>query len=170
MLGVAFTTQITLGNLISLVLVIGVIAGAYYQIRGGRNKEIEASSDFWREQVQPLKDVIDTQNEQLAKAAVALDEQRVAKHEAVALLAAEKLKTDLTGVIKQLAESHAAIVARVELAEQTGTEHFIAAMEGLETRMGKKMDAFTANQKVTTETMQGILHAVSDLNKEIKTR
>ncbi len=170
MLGVAFTTQITLGNLISLVLVIGVIAGAYYQIRGGRNKEIEASSDFWREQVEPLKDVIEEQREQLKLVAAERDEQRTAKHEAMTLLAAEKLKTDLTGIIKQLANSHAEVLARVDAAEQDGVTNVIAALEGLETRMGQKMDAFIANQKVTTETMQGILHAVSDLNKEIKTR
>ena len=170
MLAFGFSTQITLGNIVSLVVFVALAAGAYYRVRGARSAEMEASASFWREQVEPLKDIIETQQEQVATAQKEREEQQRLRLALVTELQAEKLKTDLSGVIKQLAESHAAIVARVETAEKVGVEHMVSAISDLETKMTAHFEALAETQQAVTDTMRGLLHGVSDLNKKISAR
>ena len=170
MLGFAFSTQITLGNVISLVVFLALATGAYYRVKGARSDELEASAAFWRQQVEPLKDIIETQQKQLDGAVAEREEQQKIQRELTNQLHSEKLKTDLSGVIKQLAESHAAIVARVETAEKVGVEHMVSAISDLETKMTAHFEALAETQQAVTDTMRGLLHGVSDLNKKISAR
>ena len=170
MLGFAFSTQITLGNVISLVVFLALATGAYYRVKGARSEEMEASASFWRQQVEPLKDIIETQQKQLDSAVAEREEQQKIQRELTNQLHSEKLKTDLSGVIKQLAESHAAIVARVETAEKVGVEHMVSAISDLETKMTAHFEALAETQQAVTDTMRGLLHGVSDLNKKISAR
>lgn len=170
MLGFAFSTQVTLGNVISLVVFLALATGAYYRVKGARSEEMEASASFWRQQVEPLKDIIETQQKQLDSAVAEREEQQKIQRELTNQLHSEKLKTDLSGVIKQLAESHAAIVARVETAEKVGVEHMVSAISDLETKMTAHFEALAETQQAVTDTMRGLLHGVSDLNKKISAR
>ena len=170
MLGFAFSTQITLGNVISLVVFLALATGAYYRVKGARSEEMEASASFWRQQVEPLKDIIETQQKQLDGALAEREEQQKIQRELTNQLHAEKLKTDLSGVIRQLAESHAAIVARVETAEKVGVDHMVHAVSELETKMTEAFEALAASQQAVAETMRGILHSLSDLNRKTSAR
>ena len=170
MLAFGFSTQITLGNIVSLVVFVALAAGAYYRVRGARSAEMEASASFWREQVEPLKDIIETQQEQVATAQKEREEQQRLRLALVTELQAEKLKTDLSGVIKQLAESHAAIVARVEVAERVGVDHMVHAVSELESKMTEAFESLAESQQAVAETMRGILHSLSDLNRKTSAR
>ena len=162
MLAFAFSNQVSLGNIVTLLVFAVVAGGSYYRLKGLRSEELEASSDFWREQVEPLKDVIEAQRDQLAQIASDRDGQRAAKHALKSELAALELKTDLTAVVAAFAESHQALVKRMELAEQNG----LSSVTGLEEKMVVHFGALSETQATMTETLRGLLQQVSALNKK----
>lgn len=161
MLGVAFSSQITLGNVLTLLFFLLLAVGSYFRLKGMRNEELGANADFWREQVEPLTNVVDELHDQIRRLTAERDEQRRLKHEITNDLAAEKLKTDLSAVVKAFTASHEALLSRIELAEHNN----VAVVSRLEESMVAHFGALSETQEMLTETMRGLLQSVSALNK-----
>lgn len=149
MLATAFL-EFTIGNILSVVILGALGAAGFYRLRGIKNEALEGAVDFWRDEAGRLTETLDEARTRNAELEKGRDDQRAAKHEAMNALAAERMKTDLTIVIKQLADSHAEVVRRVSDVEST---------------ISGQLAQMTETQETMVETMQGMLGAISTLSK-----
>ncbi len=146
----SWSPQFTLGNLVTVTLVILAGIAAFYRIRALPIEQAEKSAEWWQGQVEPLKEVIDELRKQLTTARLERDEQRRLKHECRAELVAERMKGDQTPIIQALADQTEALRGDREATEQFRRE-------------------VTEHMEATIEVLSGLVANISDLNSRRRT-
>lgn len=162
MLGASFFT-FTFGNFVTVVAMAILASGAYYRLRGVKNEALEASVKFWREQAEGMTETTRELRSRLVEVEVERDRQRTLKHEALTGLAAERLKTDQTLVIKGMNDLQDAIKQEVV----ANRDAILAAAKDLNETGNQRFEGFVASQAVINESLQGLLNGVRSLEKKI---
>lgn len=138
-LAVQFSNTITLGAGITLIAVLAL--GGIFTLRSRLGA-------YWKSAYE----------EQQARA----ESEREQKHELKSELAAERLKTDLTEVVKAMNSQHNDLIARMLEGRQTATDEVGTVLEGMETRLSKQHEAILAAQQAQTVVLQALADRIGE--------
>lgn len=145
----AISGQFTLGNLLTLVVLLGLGLAGYFHIKGLKRQALERSGEFWERQALSFKAIIDEQRGQIDALKDDRDEQRRLKHEALGALEAERKMRDLRPIVEALGEQSEAF--------RTFAETVVAEV-GVSAR----------SQQATSEILEGLVGNVAELNTLIR--
>jgi biopolymer transport protein ExbB/TolQ len=102
------------GFITAMIVVFAVIVTGYFTVRTESAKaatqrvgDAKDETDHWRNSFLAEKARAESLNEQI-------DQHRAAKHQALTELAAERLKTDLSGLMKQMGDAFTSVNRRLD--------------------------------------------------------
>lgn len=142
------SSQFTLGNAITLLTVLALGVVGFFHLRGLSRGQLEETGKFWRDQIDPLKVVIEEQRTRLEQVTTERDEQRRMKHEIRNELDAERKTRDLTPIV-------AALNTQAE------------ALQHFEDTLTERIGACVDSQQQTAQILEALVRNVSDLNAKI---